>query len=722
MKKVYLCLNIALMILTAVLTACYCVSALEKVKILACVGYLGISALNLYYVFASKSKTKKLSIALVSGILISFIAMLFVKFEKDFTFTMNYSATATLFALSTVAFIVALVLHTGFNWRDTLYAGALFVPLALVLILSPLFGFFNGFVAFLNVIFMMISCAFAGKAFSNLLEKQNANNILLFIASAFNVIFTFLFILFKFAYVEIELMYVLIAIYFVVHIILAYVVFNGTLGKADENEPVEKKILRPSKIGIKRSILSSVSLCLAMLTLGYAVSSSFVTQNIANAKMTKSEFLSAVGDNLNIPLIEINTDGGALPHDKENYVNCSFEISNCEDEDDNFKVEMDINDEGDYAVGLRLRGNSTFWQKKKPYRIKFDEKQSLFGLKKNKSWVLLADFLDQSKIRNYTAFELANGIIDTLPEEDQYFAPTGHHVALVINGQFKGLYLLCEQMDENKGRANVKPEEDIDPTKQTEFPFFVEMDALAFKEGKTGVDNFYIDKVGGFSSVEIKYPESDERGATEDSDKVFDYIYEYMNAVCKLIKDGGTTTVSFRPGENVSLEDLVDIDSFVDYYLVTEIMLNEDSKYKSIYFSKTADGKVKIGPIWDFDFSMAEGFDLPYNKSYIETANHLYIARQSTIFFNLFENESFYTKVATRYDEIKHVILEVAEDLKNYKAKIDAVAQIDAKLWYGKTGEFEFDMQYDYVRLYLQDRYTYLDSVFDKSFEDFWKI
>lgn len=720
MKKVNLCLNIALMILTAILTACYCVSAFEKVKILACVGYLGIAALNLYYVFASKTKTKKLSIAIVSGLLISFISMLFVKFEKDFTFTMNYSATATLFALSNVAFIVALVLHTGFNWRDTLYAGALFVPLMLVLTCSSLFGFYNGFVAFLNVVLMLFACTFAGKAFSNLLEKQNSNNTLIFIASAFNVIFTFLFILFKFAYVVIELMYVMIAVYFVVNIMLAYVVFNSTLGKVEESEPAEKKILRPSKISIKRSILSSISLCLAILTLGYAVSSSFLTHNIANARMTKSEFLSAVGDNLNIPLIEINTDDGKLPHDKENYVNCSFEISNCEDEEDNFKVEMDINEEGDYAVGLRLRGNSTFWQKKKPYRIKFDEKKSLFGLKKNKSWVLLADYLDQSKMRNYTAFELANGIIDTLPEDDQYFAPTGHHVALVINGEFKGLYLLCEQMDENKGRAGVKDDDAfVDVDSQKDFPFFVEMDALAFKEGTTGVDNFYIDKVGGFSSVEIKYPESDERGATEESDKVFDYIKEYMNAVCKLIKDGGTTTVSFRPGETVSLEDLVDVDSFVDYYLVTEIMLNEDSKWKSIYFSKTTDGKVKIGPIWDFDFSMAEGFDLPYNKSYIETANHLYIARQSTIFCNLFKNESFYNKVAARYDEIKHVILEVAEDLKTYKAKIDPVAQIDAKLWYGSTAEFQFDMQYDYVRLYLQDRYTYLDKVFDKSFADF---
>lgn len=726
MKKLFLILNIVFMALIVAGTACYCVFELEKIKVLTGIAVVLIGALNLFYAFMSKSENKKLSISMLSGFVVSFVASLLVNIELDRTMSINYSVSSTFFALSIVAYVVALVLHTGFKWTDLLYVGAIFIPIALIMTLSPLFGFSGAFVTILNLVFMLIVSCFVGKAFANLVSKQNANNILIFIASVFGLIFSFLFVLYKFAYLSNVFIYIILGTYYVSQILLVYVTFNsvgGEKSKTESNEKTEMEILKhPAKLGLKKAILYSISLCLAVLVAGYALSASFVNFNVSNAKMTKSEFLSAVGDDLNIPLIEINTEGSSLPHDKDNYVNCSFEISNCENEEDNFKIKMADNYGDENSVGIRLRGNSTFIQKKKPYRIKFDEKQSLFGLKKNKSWVLLADYLDQSKIRNYTAFSIANGIIDTLPEEDQYFAPTGHHVALVINGQYKGLFLLCEQMDENSGRANVKDDKAFeDISSQTDFPFFVEMDAKAFLEGKTGVDNFYIDSVSGFQSVEIKYPELDERGATENSDKVFDYIYEYMNAVCKLIKDGGATTVSFRENP-VSLDDLVDINSFVDYYLVNEIMLNEDSKWKSIYFSKTTDGLLKIGPVWDFDFSMAEGFELPYDKSYIETANNLHIARGSTIFYNLFENESFYTAVAVRFDEIKHVILEVAEDLKTYKEKIDAVALIDAELWYGKTGEFQFDMQYDYVRLYLQDRYTYLDTVFDKSFADFWKI
>ena len=154
-----------------------------------------------------------------------------------------------------------------------------------------------------------------------------------------------------------------------------------------------------------------------------------------------------IGD---LPIIEIFTQGNELPKDKENYVNCSFEISNCKNEEDNFSVEMKNSVDEDGSVGIRLRGNSTMQYDKKPYRIKFDKKQSFFGLEKNKNWVLLADYLDTSKIRNYAAFKIAQGF-DALS-----FTPAPNHVVVYINGECKGLYLFCEQIDEKEGRAAVE--------------------------------------------------------------------------------------------------------------------------------------------------------------------------------------------------------------------------------------------------------------------------
>ena len=410
------------------------------------------------------------------------------------------------------------------------------------------------------------------------------------------------------------------------------------------------------------------------------------------------------------PLIEINTQNGELPCDKENYINCSFKLSNAQNEAHNFEVAMAEEYGTADSVGIRLRGNSTKDLEKKPYRIKFNTKKSLFGLKKNKSWVLLADFLDQSSIRNYTAFTLAKKF------SNLDFTPTPHHVVVCINGEYKGLYLLTEQVDEESGRTNV---EDDFTTQNKSFPFLIEMDRDASKEGVTGVDNF---KISDFRPFEIKYPESDERGIEEgQEDVVFNYIYDYMEAVLLTLSTGKAMTVSFS-NTPVTFEDLVDVDSFVDYFLITEIMHNHDSVNKSIYMHKTTNGKLKMGPVWDFDYSLSYDFDLPYKKSEIDVARRLLNPTASPLFKAFLQKESNYKLVQNRWDQVKGYIKEVSITLRDYKAGLRKVAEYDALRWYGETGLFQFDMQYDFVRLFLLDRYDYLDEVFDLSYEEFKKL
>ncbi len=508
MKKLFLAINILFIALIASGTACYFVFPITKIKVLTAVSVLVVGALNLFNVFFQKSDNKKFGIALFSGLAMTMVGVFLISLKKDNTIDMNFTLAAIFLALGVIGFVVALIFKNGFKYTDCFFAGAVFVPVALLMILSPLFGFANAFEVILNVCFMLVISCFVGKAFADLIKKQNATNILVFIASVFVLISYFMLDLTAFAYVPVEFLYVMLSCFFVAQILMGYVLFHTTKFKSSalKNETekdtkiAEKETDKPIEISkpkgsLKKNILYSVSLCLATILAGFAVASCFVKNNVSVAKVSKEQFLEMVGDNLEIPLLEINTEKNKLPHDKDNYVNASFDLSNCDDAKDNLSVKMGVNEEGDYAVGIRLRGNSTFSEMKKPYRIKFAEKQSLFGLKKNKSWVLLAEYFDQSYVRNYTAFNLAQGLISTIvDEEDKYFAPTGHHVAVVINGEFKGLFLLCEQMDENKGRASVKDDAALENVEsKTDFPFFIEMDNQAFKEGVTGVDNFYTD-------------------------------------------------------------------------------------------------------------------------------------------------------------------------------------------------------------------------------------
>ncbi|MBO7215201.1 MAG: CotH kinase family protein, partial [Clostridia bacterium] len=193
-----------------------------------------------------------------------------------------------------------------------------------------------------------------------------------------------------------------------------------------------------------------------------------------------------------VPVIKINTNGASIDS-KIDYTDMTFSLE---------KVDNPLtNVEG----GIRLRGNSTKDFAKKPYRIKFDSKQSLFGLEKAKSWVLLAEYLDPSGLRNYSAFKLASQMPDLA------FTPTPHKVEVYLNGENMGLYTLCEQVQENKGRMDIELDEiTADMTDLFDFNFFISMDASCREDEDAVLDEtyFYLEEYDRY--FELKYPEKDQ--------------------------------------------------------------------------------------------------------------------------------------------------------------------------------------------------------------------
>ncbi|MBQ8522216.1 MAG: CotH kinase family protein [Clostridia bacterium] len=265
-----------------------------------------------------------------------------------------------------------------------------------------------------------------------------------------------------------------------------------------------------------------------------------------------------------LPVIEITTKYGTLPDNKEDYVSATLNMFNCTNEEHNLE---------DKDIGIRLRGNSTRKFDKKPYRIKFNKKTKVLGMKSNKSWVLLADYIDQSSIRNYTAFNLASEM------DNLSYGNSAHHIILTINGEYKGLYLLTEQVDEKEGRTGASLDingDEIDiSVNDTAFPFLIEMDRNALSEGIKGVDNFDT----CFYPCEIKYPEYDERNIPNgQQDVVYNYIKEYVNAAFTSLKTGNPVNVSFS-NTPMTFAELVDVDSFMEFWLVNQLMHNTDSSW-----------------------------------------------------------------------------------------------------------------------------------------------
>ena len=187
----------------------------------------------------------------------------------------------------------------------------------------------------------------------------------------------------------------------------------------------------------KRALII-VSICLGII-LAYGIEISLIhfVPWQPNA-LSVDKFYEMLDGEIKTPIIEINTKNGKEPKKKGEEIACEIKLSNSLEEY-NFSLGMDA------LTTIKVRGNSTAGAPKKPYEIEFSEDFSMLGLTEEKKWVLLADYYDQSLIRNYTALTLAQYF------DNMDFNPTPNHVTLFINGEFKGLYLLTEKINEDRG-------------------------------------------------------------------------------------------------------------------------------------------------------------------------------------------------------------------------------------------------------------------------------
>ena len=169
-----------------------------------------------------------------------------------------------------------------------------------------------------------------------------------------------------------------------------------------------------------------------------------------------------------LPIIYITTKDSQDVLKKE-YYDSVIDVANCDG-----KYQLS----GKYA-GAKVRGNSTSWGEEKPYRIKFDKKQGMLGLnngKAYKSWVLLKTGWAVSS--DYIGFNLAHEIYKT--SNFDYYASDAAYVHVIMNGYYKGLYLLCEQNQVNSGRVDVYENKEKDTG--TAVGYMIELDNYAWDD------------------------------------------------------------------------------------------------------------------------------------------------------------------------------------------------------------------------------------------------
>ena len=278
---------------------------------------------------------------------------------------------------------------------------------------------------------------------------------------------------------------------------------------------------------------------------------------------------------------------------------------------------------------FKTRGNSSFYDSKKPYSIKFPTKQKFFNLLRDKSFVLLANAKDVTNVKNAFGLDLANDI--GLAASDYTY------VRLFVNSKYEGLYQMTnhvedcieiEDLEKRNKFVNTQPLQDYqwfglgrDKLRILKKGMLLEQEPIDISGGylldNVGIDEKYQSDLSGFVSeagdpIRIRSPKYASRGEA-------DYIAARYDEMEEAVKspDG----FNHKTGKHYS--DYIDLESFCKYYLLNEFLLNIDGGYSSFLMYKNADDvapKFYAGPAWDFDLSCGYAIgDVPhpYNQMWV---------------------------------------------------------------------------------------------------------
>ncbi len=319
-----------------------------------------------------------------------------------------------------------------------------------------------------------------------------------------------------------------------------------------------------------------------------------------------------------LPDMHIDTNG-AETIDKDAYVPCTVSVDSSED---SFT---------DASAGIKGRGNSTWGQPKKPYTLRFDQKTDLFGNGYAKTWVLLANYLDKSMIRNYLSFSAAEAL------ELDYTTST-QFVNLYLNGEYLGVYLVAEKIQIGKDRVDIGVPDDF-PENEENFSFILEMDSHAAESGEEGIDYFTLN---GRYYV-IKDPDC--------TPMQVEMIKRFTAGVWEAVGSGDWEKVC----------ECLDADSFASTYIVEELFHDADVDLTSFYLHRGPDNKLRSGPVWDFDLCAGN-----YNTSSVNDPDKLYASWKSIWYSSLFGYKEFRDLVSDKLAEKESAIRAALENGWDY--------------------------------------------------------
>lgn len=281
-----------------------------------------------------------------------------------------------------------------------------------------------------------------------------------------------------------------------------------------------------------------------------------------------------------LPIVIIDTKGEFILDDPRIIAHMGI-IAN---ENGNRNLITDPFSEYDGRISIEIRGSSSQSFPKKSYGIETQKDSgenknvSLLGMPKENDWILHGPFSDKSLLRNKLAFELGSKLSG--------YAPRTRLVELMINEDYRGIYVLMEKIKRDKNRVAISTltESDLDEDTITG-GYIIKLDKFT----GSGGDGWTSDEG---SNYQYEYPDAKDINFAQ-KDYIKTYVDEFEQALFS----------NLYQNSEEGYQKYIDIQSFIDFIIINELTKNVDGYRLSTYFHKDRGEKMKAGPMWDFNLA-----------------------------------------------------------------------------------------------------------------------
>lgn len=366
----------------------------------------------------------------------------------------------------------------------------------------------------------------------------------------------------------------------------------------------------------------------------------------------------------------------------------------------------------EYPILARGRGNASWGFPKKPYRIKFNDGKSHHMLKdsplespaKAKKWTLINNYGDKTLMRNCIAFEMSRRL--SMPYTT-YCQP----VDVILNGEYKGCYQLCDQISVDKDRVNITEMEPTDIAEpELTGGYLIEVDAYADREISWFTSSHSI-------PVTIKSPADDE--ITTQQKK---YIRDYFNLL-----ESSLWSTKYTDQET-GFRTLLDVESFLRHFLVGEFSGNTDTYWSTYMYKDREETRFTVAPVWDFDLAFEnDNRTYPINNlsDWIYRTKGSAAAGMSSFVSRVLSDKNATARLKEIWAEMRHSGAFSKTSLQHYvdsmASVLDASQKLNFKRWpilstkvhqnYQALGSYSAEVAT--VRNYIAQRIDWIDNKLD---------